>query len=251
MRKVKNAFLILLALLLTAAGGLLPMAAAQLQDQATANVAQYEDIEALRLKLEEEQPDMGVCEKLRLMMHGAGSEVTSEMTAMTGAEVLETMYAQLQPFGDMGVLARDISNDYLEYSPVMCYEDTLPAVYNYYWEVSMSLDVSQYDSVRAVLDDETGKLLAIEVIDPNLEIPEKALQELEYSISEYYFANLGLTPIDATQMETTGKLEGYNEGILADGGPYFLMSYLCVDESGGEINIEIGVDTHGFYIFPV
>lgn len=251
MRKVKNAALILLALLLAAAGGLLPMAAAQLQDQATANVARYENIKALQLKLEEEQPDMGACEKLRLMMHGMGTGVTSEMTEMTGAEVLETMYAQLQPFADMGVLARDISNDYLEYSPVMCYEDSVPAVYNYYWEVSMSLNVSQYDSVRAVLDDETGNLLAIEVIDPNLEIPEKALQEMEHLISEYYFANLGLIPIEAMQMETTWRPEEYTAGILADEGPCFLMTYLCEDGFNGRINIEVGVGAHGFYIFPV
>lgn len=251
MRKVKNAVLILLAFLLTAAGALLPMGAAHMQDAATANVVQYADIEALRLKLEEEQSGMGVCEKLHLMMHGMATDITSEMTEMTGAEILETLYAQLQPFADMGVLAGDLSNDYLEYVPVMCYEDTVPTVYNYYWEVSMSLDVSQYDSMRAVLDDKTGKLLAIEVIDPNIDIPEKALQELEHLISAYYFENLGLTPINATPMESTGSLKGYTEGILADGGPCFLMSYLCVDESSGEISIEIGVDTHGFYIFPL
>lgn len=250
MRKWKTGVFALLAFVLTAAGGLLPVTAARLQDKAIDNVAQYADMEALRLKLEEEQPDMGVCEKLLLLMHGVGTEVTGEMTELTGAEVLETMYAQLQPFADMGALTSDLSNDYLEYSPVMCYKDTAPAVYNYYWEISMSLDASQYDSVRAVLDDETGKLLAIEVIDPNLEIPEKALQELERLIGEYYFANLGLTPIDAMQMEMAGKLEGYSKGILADGGPCFLMTYLCVDESGGEVNIEVGVDTHGFYIFP-
>ena len=227
------------------------MGAAHMRDAATANVVQYADIEALKLKLEEEQPGMGVCEKLRLMMHGIGAEITSEMTEMTGAEILETMYAQLQPFADMGVLAGDLGNDYLEYSPVMFYEDMAPAVYNYYWEASMSLDVSQYDSVRAVLDDKTGKLLAIEVIDPNVDIPEEALQELERLIREYYFTNLGLTPIDATPMESVGKLKGYTEGILADGGPCFLMSYLCVDESNDEINVEIGVDTHGFYIFPL
>ena len=227
------------------------MGAAHMQDAATANVVQYADIEALRLKLEEEQPGMGVCEKLRLMMHGMATDVTSEMTEMTGAEILETMYAQLQPFVDMGVMAGDLSNDYLEYVPVMCYEETVPTVYNYYWEVSMSLDVSQYDYVRAVLDDETGKLLAVEVIDPNIDIPEKALQEMEHLISEYYFKNLGLTPIDATPMETAEYLKGYTEGVLADGGPHFSMSYLCVDESNGETNIEIGVDSHGFYIFPL
>ena len=225
------------------------MGAAHMRDAATANVVQYADIEALKLKLEEEQPGMGVCEKLRLMMHGIGAEITSEMTEMTGAEILETMYAQLQPFADMGVLAKDLSNDYMEYYPSMCYEETAPTVCSYYWEVS--LDVSEYDSVRVVLDDKTGKLLAIEVIDPNMEIPEEALQELERLIRENYFTNLGLTPIDATPMESVGKLKGYTEGILADGGPCFLMSYLCVDESNDEINVEIGVDTHGFYIFPL
>lgn len=251
MGKLKNAVVILLTIILLVGCGLLPYAAAGFQDQTATNAVKYESIEALQLKLEEEQPDIGVCEKLRLLMHGVGTEVTSEMTELTGGEILETMDTQLQPFADMGVLAGDLSNDYLEYSPGMCYEETAPTVYNYYWEVSMSLDVSEYDSVRAVLDDNTGKLLAIEVIDPNLDIPEKALQELEHLISEYYFQNLGLTPVDATPMEPAGYLKGYTEGVQADGGPCFSMSYLCVDESNGEINIEISVDAHGFCIFPL
>ena len=249
MRKVKNAFLILLALLLTAAGGLLPMAAAQLQDRTTANAVQYGDIEALRLKLEEKQPGISVCEKLRLMMHGMDEKITSEMTKMTGAEILETMYAQLQPFADMGILPMDLSNDYLEYSPVMCYEDTVPTVYNYYWEISMSLDPSQYDSIRAVLDDETGKLLAIEVIDPEMDIPEKALAELSHVIGAYYAENLGLTLIDAVLRETTP--DGYAKEILTDVEACYFMTYLCADENYGEVSIEVGVDSHGFYIFPV
>ena len=249
MRKVKNALLILLSVLLVAAGGLLPMAAANMQDAATANVVQYADIEALRLKLEEERPGMGVCEKLRLMMHGMGEEITSEMTEMTGAEVLETMYAQLQPFEDMGLLPIELSNDYLEYSPVMVYEDSTPAVYNYYWGISMSLDASAYDSIRAVLDDETGKLLAIEVIDPDMDIPEKALEELSRVISEYYTGNLGLTIIDAVQQEAV--LNSYAKEILTDAGACYFMTYLCVDTNYGEVSIEVGVDSHGFYNFPV
>lgn len=250
MRKVKNALLILMAALLVAAGGLLPMAAAQLQDKATIGTAKYEDIEALQLKLEEQNPEMSFYEKLRLMMHGIGAEVTSEMTGMTGAEVLETMYAQLQPFADMGILAEDLSNDYLEYNPVMFYEDGDPTNYNYYWEVQMSLDASQYDYIRAVLDDETGKLLAIEVTDANMDLAADILTELEYSISQYYFENLGITPVEAVPVDVEGVLGGYVNETLEAGDSYYLMRYQCVDVLYGEVNIEVCVDSNGFYIFP-
>ena len=252
MRKVKNALLILLAVLLLAAGGLLPMGAAYMQDKKTANVVQYADIEALQLKMEEEQPEMSMYEKLRLMMHGIGTEITSEMTRMNGAEILESMYAQLQPFAGMGILADDLSNDYLEYYPVMVYEESSPTVYNYYWEVQMSLDASQYDHIRAILDDETGKLLAIEVTDPkNMDIPAKALAELECSISQYYFENLGITPVDAVPVDAEAVLDGYVNETLEHGDSYFLMHYQCVDVLYGEVNIEVCVDSNGFYIFPV
>ena len=113
----------------------------------------------------------------------------------------------------------------------------------------MSLDPSQYDSIRSVLDDETGKLLAIEVIDPDMDIPEKALAELSHVIGAYYAENLGLTLIDAVLRETTP--DGYAKEILTDVEACYFMTYLCADENYGEVSIEVGVDSHGFYIFPV
>ena len=60
MRKVKNAFIILLAVLLLGAGGVLPMEAARLQDQTTTNVVRYESIDALQLKLEQAEDAMSM-----------------------------------------------------------------------------------------------------------------------------------------------------------------------------------------------
>ena len=80
MHKLKIACLILLAILLTAVGGLLPVAATRMQDITTANVVRYEDIEALRLRLEEEAPSMSYQEKIFLMMHGEAAEIRDEST---------------------------------------------------------------------------------------------------------------------------------------------------------------------------
>lgn len=248
MRKVKNVLLILLAVLLLAAGGLLPMAAAQLQDEATANVVQYADIEALRLKLEEEQPEMSIYEKLRLMMKGTGVEATSEMTKMTGSQILEAVYAALQPYVDVGFLTDDLSNDYLEYYPIMVYDQDAPSVYNYYWQVHMSLDAYQYDSLRVILDDETGKLLAIEVTNPELIIAEEYQDKLEQAIRVVYLENLGLTPVAVIPVETEGAYIGE---IWEPDSTHVLMRYQCVDVNYGEVNVEVGVNSNGFYIFPV
>lgn len=249
MRKVKNAFLILLAALLVAAGGLLPMAAARLQDKATIGTAKYEDIEVLQLKMEEE-PGLSFYEKIQLITAGIGVEVTDETMKMTGAQVLEAVYAGLQAYVDIGFLVEDLSNDYLEFYPIMVYDENDPSVFNYYWHVSMSLDVSQNDFISLILDDETGKILAIELKDPEMYIEAPYLTELEYQISSVYFNDLEIVPAAEMPVDAEGILDGYANELQEPGDSHVLIRYQCVDVRYGEINIEICVHSNGFYIFP-
>ena len=245
MHKLKIACLILLAILLTAVGGLLPVAATRMQDKTTANVVRYEDIEALRLRLEEEAPSMSYQEKIFLMMHGEAAEIRDESTQIKEKEIIEAIYSALTPYMEI-FFGKSLDNDYMQYAPVMAYDGADPSRHAYYWYVNMSLDASSKDYISLILDDETGKLLAIDVTDGSMDIAEAYLQELQYALSATYLGELGLTPT----AEWPVSLEA-SEKYDAKGISVAVVNYQFVDTFYGEVNIEVGVRTDGFYIIFV
>ena len=243
MGKVKSVLAVVLTALLLVGGSLLPSAATHFQDKSTANVVQYENIEALQLKLEEEALSMTYQEKMFLLMHGAGMDVTDEKTNLKEEMVMEAAYAALMPYMDL-FLGGSFDNDYIEYYPVMVYDESDPSRYSYYWHVVMSLDMSMNDSLSVILDDETGKILALEMIDPELMIEEKYLQKLQYTLASVYFADLGIEPVAEWPVE----VESYDD----TGSSLAATGYVFIDEiHGAEINAQIGVRTDGFYIYFV
>lgn len=243
MGKVKTVLAVLLTALLLIGGSLLPSAAAHFQDKSITNTVQYENIEALQLKLEEEALSMTYQEKMFLMMRGAGVEVTDEKTNLKEEMVMEAAYAALMPYMDL-FFGGSFDNDYIEYYPVMVYDEGDPSRYAYYWHVVMSLDMSMNDSISVILDDETGKLLALEMIDPELMIEEKYLQKLQYNLASVYFADLGIEPVAEWPVE----VEAYDD----TGSALAATGYVFIDEvHGAEINAQIGVRPDGFYIYFV
>lgn len=248
MRKVRNAFLILLTVLLLVAGSLLPSAAAYFQDETITNAVQYESIEALKLKLEEEVLSMTFQEKIFLIMHGMGIEVNDKNTKIKENDVIEATYAALMPYMEV-FFGKSFDNDYAHYYPVMVYDEGDPTRNAYYWYVTMSLDASYDDHVTMLLDDETGKLLAIELTDPEMDIAEPYLQELQYGLSTIYFSELGISPAAEWPLEIAPTAENEAMGISVVAANYQLIDTLYGEVR--EVNIEIGVRTNGFYIFFV
>ena len=242
MGKVKTVLAVLLTALLLVGGSLLPSAATHFQDQSTANAVQYENIEALQLKLEEEALSMTYQEKMFLLMHGAGMEVTDEKTNIKEEMVMEAAYAALMPYMEL-FFGGSFDNDYIEYYPVMVYDESDPSRYIYYWYVTLSLDMSMNDTVSAILDDETGKLLAIEMIDPEMYLEAKYLQKLQYTLASVYFADLGIEPVAEWPLE----VEAYDD----TGSSLAATNYQFVDALYGEVNVQIGVRPDGFYIYFV
>ena len=242
MGKVKTFLAFLLTALLLVGGSLLPSAATHFQDQSTANAVQYENIEALQLKLEEEALSKTYQEKMFLLMHGAGMEVTDEKTNIKEEMVMEAAYAALMPYMEL-FFGGSFDNDYIEYYPVMVYDESDPSRYIYYWYVTLSLDMSMNDTVSAILDDETGKLLAIEMIDPEMYLEAKYLQKLQYTLASVYFADLGIEPVAEWPLE----VEAYDD----TGSSLAATNYQFVDALYGEVNVQIGVRPDGFYIYFV
>ena len=244
MRKVKNVLVILLALLLLASGSLLPMGAAYRQDKTTANVVQYADMEALQLTLEEEAPSMTFPEKLLLLMHGVGVDITDEKTRIKEEEILEATYTALTPYMEL-YFGKGLDNDYLEYYPVMVYDENDPSRFCYYWHVVLSLDASLEDHTSVILDDETGKLLAVEMTDPDFNIDDAYLQELQYAVAVTYFGELGIDSDAAWQqaVEEGRPYDTCNVGIVT--------IYQSSDILYVEVNLEIYVHTDGLFIYVV
>ena len=243
MRKVKNGIVILFTTALVLAAGFVPMAAVQFQDQATTGVVKYESIEALSLKLEEETPSMTFVEKMFLLTNGTGMEVTDENTRIKEEEILETAYAAAAPYLEL-YFGDSLDNDFLHYNAAMVYDERDPTRYCYYWYVQLSLDISYNDTISMVLDDETGKILAIEVTDPDFGIVEDYFEKLQYTISTTYLSELGMSPTAEWPMEVESVAKDWNVAIPAVG-----THYLFVEPLYGEISVEICVHSDGFYIY--
>lgn len=219
------------------------MGAADMQDAATANVVQYADIEALRLKLEEEVLSMTFLEKIFLIMHGMGVEVNDENTVIKENEVLKVLDKALMPYQEL-FFGKAFDNDYMYHYPVMVYDESDPSRYYYYWYVTMSLDASYNDYITVILDDETGKLLAIDMTDPKFNIDESYLQELQYALSTIYFSELDISPVAEWPIEAVAANEKDAMGITT-----VAANYQFIDILYGEVNVEIGVRVDGFYIY--
>ena len=242
MLKVKNMLLLLLTVVLLTGGSLLPVVAARVQDQTITNVVQYENMEALQLKLEEKVLSMTYPEKMILMTHGAGIEASDENTNLKDEQVMETVYAAITPYMEL-FLGDAFDNDRLEYYPIMVYNESDPSRYAYYWHVRMSLDMSLHDNISVLLDDETGKILGIDMIDPELQIDSAYLKKQQEALAAIYFHDLGIEPSAQWPVETepADKKEVTGISLVA-------TEYLLVDAVYGEAVVQIGVRTDGFYI---
>lgn len=248
MTRIKNALAFLAVFLLAAAGAVIPTGTALVQDALTAGQVQYADVDSLQLTLEERRQQLNIQEKMGLILNGTGAEVTSEVTKMNGAQVLETLYAQLEPYSAFGLFVQP-DNDYLEFYPVMVYDEADPQRYAFCWHIDMSFDAGEGDSLTVALDDETGKILALEYIDPSMQNPGKVLWEFQDAIQAIYFGNLGLTPVEAMPIDTEGILGGSMESVNDAGDSHVMMRYLLADEQYGQVSVECCVHTNGFYIY--
>lgn len=244
MRKVKNAAIVLLTLILLAVGSLLPAAAAHFQDSKTTNVVQYESIEALQLKLEEDVPALTFHEKLQLISSGVGMEVTDANTRLKEKDIMEAAYTALVPYMEL-FFGKPLDHDLLKYGAAMCYDETDPTRYCYYWHIQMSLDTSHTDGISVILDDETGMILGIEMYDPEWEIDAAYHRELETALAATYFGELGMDPqaVWPRDVEEVTPNASGREGVASQ--------YMFVDTIYGEIHLEIGVYTDGFYIYII
>lgn len=248
MTKLKNFAVLLMAFLLVVAGGVLPLAVAFAQDHIAAGQVEYADVESLQLTLEEEKVALGMLQKMDLICNGIGVEVTSEVTNMNGKDILEIMYDQLLPYSQFGLFA-ELDNDFLEFYPVMVYDEADPDIYNFYWYVHMSFDVSENDYLTVVLDDETGKILALECINPESYTSPKVLWEFQEAIGAIYFSNLELDPVNVMPVDSEGILSETMETVDGEGDSHAVMRYQFADVAYGAVNVEIWVHTNGFAIY--
>lgn len=248
MTKLKNALLLLLVALLIGAGAVLPTAVARVQSSLTEGTVEYTQMDSVKLTLKEEKEILDMLQKMNLVCNGMGVEVTSEVTRMNGKDILETMYTQLLPYSEYGLFV-ELDNDYLEFYPVMVYDEKDPDIYNFYWYVNVSFDVSEDDYLTVILDDDTGKILALEYVDPNMYIEKESLWEFQDGISAVYFENLGLTPVEAMPVDTEGTISETMGTVDGAGDSHVMVSYRFDGVNAGEVQVEIGVHTNGFGIY--
>ena len=248
MDKIKSVLVILLTVVLLIGGSLLPTMATRILDKTTTNMVQYEDIEALQLRLEEEALSMTYPEKMFLMMHGAGMDITDEDTKIKETDILEVTYTAMMPYMDL-FFGGSFDNDYLEYYPVMVYDESDPSRYAYYWHVILSLDMSENDTVSVVLDDETGKVMAIEMIDLGMDLDPDYLQKLQDALADIYLVELGIEPVAQWPLALESA-DVYGD-YAAMGMTVAAAQYQFVTAQYGDILVQIGVRTDGFYIYMV
>lgn len=235
MGKAKQILVLVLAVVLLIAGGMLPFLTAAIQDQRQNEAVQYGDMSTLELVLRgEEQEPLDMFTKLLLLQTGETVELAeNEVNATTHEELLALADRALADYYNAGLLLWEPGEMELKgYIPLFLYLPGKPEVNAQMW--MLKLIDPEGDQLTIVADQETGNLIAMEYYSSSL------MEKLGYDMEAYgalmaevYFSTLGLEP-------------------FAIEGPYYdaAISQLYYLEQEGYENvlIHLSIQLDGFYI---
>lgn len=235
MGKAKQILVLLLAVVLLIAGGLLPFLTAAVQDAGNRDTIQYGNMNTLELTLRgEEQEPLDMFTKLLLLQRGETVElVENEVDTVTQEELLALADSALANYYSAGLLMFGPGEMELEgYIPFFLYLPGVPEANAQMWMLQL-IDL-EGNQLTIVVDQETGSLLAMEYYSALL------IEKLGYDMKDYgvlladvYFSTLGIYP-------------------FATEGPYYdvgiSQSYYLEQEGYENVFIHLSVQSDGFCI---
>lgn len=236
MNKAKYVPILALALGLSLAGALLPQLIASAGDKATLGKADFAQIQSVEFELHKNIPSIG---KLALMSNMESAvELLPNKASMTEQAVSDACRSALQPYIEAGLM-----EEYRQWQVgVRAFLVHSGNANGILWTVSIVNDREGLYCIDAVIDDETGNLLCIDVIDQQFRGSELRTEYL-YTLAELFFTGLGFSERDYPAFET--------DELQDVGNMSHAVRYCFTDAVYGEVNVDLWVSEYGFRVeFP-
>lgn len=238
MAKLKGLITVVLALALIVAGAYFPKAISTILDWQNGGNVSTNPISSIRIEISKDIPSLG---KLALLSRlGSSIELTESKAKMNKEEVMEAVYTGIQPFVDSQLLAYSEQSVQMYPSLIQAKDDQ--DLQSIVWFVEITGDPANYTFLQLILDDETGDIIMISFTHENLEGLLFGMEALS-AFADIFFTSLG---IDDYAQFVVPDLEYAYVGDNANA-----IRYRFGDAVYGEVNVDLYVHEHGFYIeFP-
>ena len=238
MAKLKGFIAVILTLVTLVAGAYFPKAISMFLDWRNTG-ASSNPISSIRFEIAKDIPFLG---KLALFSKLDSSiELTENKASMTPEEVMDAVHEGIQPYVDAQLI--EYSEQDVEMHPSMLFQtDRNQDLRGIVWFVNIGGDPSNYTYLQLVVDDETGKILNISYTYEVLDAPLVGTEALT-AFADIYFNSL--------------EIPEYADFIVPDleyayvGDDANAVRYRFGDAVYGEVNVDLYVHGHGFYVeFP-
>lgn len=235
MGKMRNSLILVLTLLCISLMAFLPRLTGWLQDRRTENKVHYEESAQVRLEIQQDMPLLG---KLSLLGRMEGVlEVPEAMAKMTAAEAEQAAVDALQPYLEAGLIP-EFEVWHIEARPMLILTPEKVDLGGLLWSVFLLGDEEGVMNMSLDIDDATGTLLRLDYV--NEFWGETDLSGSCSRLGEVYFSGLGM---EAYEQFATDDLENQYIGDNTVG-----RRYRFADAVYGEVNLDLYVHRHGFYV---
>lgn len=238
MAKLKGCIAVVLTLALIVAGAYFPKAVSIFLDWRNIGNTSTNPISSIRFELDKNISSLG---KLAILSRlGSSIELTESKAKMNKEEVMKAVYTGIQPYVDSQLIA--YSDIEVEMHPSLIQSETDQALQSVVWGVEITGDPANYTFLQLIVDDETGDIIAISFTYEHLEGTLVGMEALS-AFADIFFTGLG---IDDYAQFAVPDLEYAYVGDNANA-----LRYRFGDAIYGEVNVDLYVHEHGFYIeFP-
>lgn len=238
MGKLKGFFAVVLALALIIAGAYFPKAVSLFLDWTNTGNVSSNPIESIRFELDKDIPSIG---KLAILSRlGSSIELSESKASMTKEEVMAVVYEGIQPYIDSNMMSYSEQEVHLYPSLIQAQDDQ--DLQSIVWFVDITGGPVNYTFLQLIVDDETGKILMLSYTHEDFEGNIVGAEAIAV-FADIYFTGLGLN--DYAQAAVS-DLEYAYVGENANA-----IRYRFGDAIYGEVNVDLYVHEHGFYVeFP-
>ena len=237
-RKFKTGMIVLLTVLVLAAGAFFPKLVAGFMDGRTIGKSSIDPMVSVELNIYKEIPSVG-----KLVMMGRYDSllpILERKAKKTNEEVMDAVYEGLTPYMDTGLVA--YQEKQVEMKPYLIQVTDMPELQKVVWQVTIAGTDTDYTYLDLIVDDDTGQILRISYTKES--VMESYLEAESFAIfADIYFSGFGIA--DYVEFEVP-DLNGAYVGEKANA-----IRYRFGDEVYGEVNVDLYIHAHGFYVeFP-
>lgn len=238
MAKLKGFIAVVLTLALIVAGAYFPKAISTILDWQNCGNVSTNPISSIRIEIAKDIPSLG---KLALLSRlGSRIELAESKAKMNKEEVMGAVYTGIQPYVDAQLMVYSGFEVNMYPSLIQAKDDQ--DFQRIVWFVEITGDPANYTFLQLILDDETGDIIMISFTQENLEGTLVGIEALSV-FADIFFTGLG---IDDYALFVVPDLEYAYVGDNANA-----IRYRFGDAVYGEVNVDLYVHEHGFYIeFP-